>query len=347
MVRCVWSCHYYNSLPPKLHWYYMQSDNKLDQIWDPYRYLEQTPGKGMRTKHIDAFNAILEAPDTVVERVKTLIERLHTVSLLLDDIEDNASLRRGRPVAHSVFGVPRTINSASFVMLDTLRETSRIFPESQSILFDELIALHEGQSLDLYWRDTNTCPTESEYNQMVQKKTGGLYRLAVRLLQQYSPHKNLKLVEVADIFGLIYQIQDDLLNLSSERYKKNKGFAEDITEGKYSFPVIHCLESAKNAALSDISPADQPSREERISLGAELAGILRQHTNCDVLKEHAVHCLLAAGSIRYTQQTIERHYNAALEAIERLDLPNPQPLKTLLDKLVVIRFQSQQDDCEQ
>lgn len=318
----------------------MQSENKLDQIWDPYRYLELTPGKGLRTKHIDAFNSILQAPDSVVDRVKTLIERLHTVSLLLDDIEDNASLRRGRPVAHSVFGVPRTINSASFVMLDTLREACQIFPESQSILFDELIALHEGQSLDLYWRDTNICPSESEYNQMVQKKTGGLYRLAVRLLQQYSPHKDLNLVEVADIFGLIYQIQDDLLNLSSERYKKNKGFAEDITEGKYSFPVIHCLGNAKIAAEPDFSPTNGPSREERVSLGAELAGILRQHTHCEVLKEHAVHCLVAAGSIQYTEQAIERHYKDALQAIESLNLSNPEPLRLLLNKLVLIPLQS-------
>jgi geranylgeranyl diphosphate synthase, type III len=52
---------------------------------------------------------------------------------------------------------------------------------------DELINLHRGQGLDLYWRDSLTCPTEEEYVEMVGNKTGGLLRLAVKLMQACSP----------------------------------------------------------------------------------------------------------------------------------------------------------------
>jgi geranylgeranyl diphosphate synthase type 3 len=51
---------------------------------------------------------------------------------------------------------------------------------------DELISLHRGQGMDLYWRDSLTCPTEEEYVEMVNNKTGGLLRLAVKLMQACS-----------------------------------------------------------------------------------------------------------------------------------------------------------------
>lgn len=51
---------------------------------------------------------------------------------------------------------------------------------------DELINLHRGQGMDLFWRDSLTCPTEEEYIEMVNNKTGGLLRLAVKLMQACS-----------------------------------------------------------------------------------------------------------------------------------------------------------------
>ena len=51
---------------------------------------------------------------------------------------------------------------------------------------DELINLHRGQGMDLFWRDSLTCPTEEEYVEMVNNKTGGLLRLAVKLMQACS-----------------------------------------------------------------------------------------------------------------------------------------------------------------
>lgn len=56
----------------------------------------------------------------------------------------------------------------------------------QSLTIDELINLHRGQGMDLFWRDSLTCPTEQEYIEMVNNKTGGLLRLAVKLMQACS-----------------------------------------------------------------------------------------------------------------------------------------------------------------
>jgi len=54
------------------------------------------------------------------------------------------------------------------------------------IFTEELINLHRGQGMDLYWRDSLICPSEADYLEMVGNKTGGLFRLAVRLMQAES-----------------------------------------------------------------------------------------------------------------------------------------------------------------
>ena len=55
------------------------------------------------------------------------------------------------------------------------------------VLFtEELLNLHRGQGLEIHWRDNSSCPSMEEYVEMIGNKTGGLLRLAVRLMQACS-----------------------------------------------------------------------------------------------------------------------------------------------------------------
>lgn len=60
----------------------------------------------------------------------------------------------------------------------------------------------------------------------------------------------INLVPIAEDIGVLYQIRDDFINLASVTYSGQKGFAEDISEGKYSFPVIHSLSAAPDSDLA-------------------------------------------------------------------------------------------------
>jgi geranylgeranyl diphosphate synthase, type III len=105
----------------------------------------------------------------------------------IDDVEDNSVLRRGIPVAHNIFGTAQTINSANYVYFLALQEIRKLSnPVAMDIYTEELLNLHRGQGMDLFWRDSLTCPTEEEYLEMVDNKTGGLFRLAVKLMQAES-----------------------------------------------------------------------------------------------------------------------------------------------------------------
>ncbi|KAG3193954.1 Geranylgeranyl pyrophosphate synthase, partial [Phytophthora cactorum] len=168
---------------------------------------------------------------------------LHESSLLVDDVQDSSELRRGFPVAHNIFGVAQTINSANYIYFTALQELQKLNnPDAITMFAEELVNLHRGQGMDLFWRDTLTCPTEEDYLEMVGNKTGGLFRLGIKLMQAQSSSP-MDCVPLVNLIGLIFQVRDDYMNLSSKEYSNNKGMCEDLTEGKFSFPVIHSIRS--------------------------------------------------------------------------------------------------------
>lgn len=224
---------------------------------------------------------------------------LHNASLLIDDIEDNSILRRGVPVAHHIYGVASTINAANYTYFLGLEKALTLdHPQITTVYTEQLLELHRGQGMDIYWRDSYTCPTEDEYRDMVIKKTGGLFGLAVRLMQLFSENKsNLK--PLLDNMGLYFQIRDDYANLRSDDYAVNKSFAEDLTEGKFSFPTIHGIKT---------SPPDN----------TQILNILRQRSKDENVKKYCVSVLEKLGSFDYTIKTLKALEERLLTQIEEL-----------------------------
>lgn len=87
-------------------------------------------------------------------------------------------------MAHSIFGIAQTINSANYAYFLAQQELYKLEdPRAFEIFTEELLSLHRGQGMDLYWRDSLVCPNEEDYLTMVHNKTGGLFRVAIRLMQ--------------------------------------------------------------------------------------------------------------------------------------------------------------------
>ncbi|KAH8897627.1 geranylgeranyl diphosphate synthase [Thozetella sp. PMI_491] len=265
----------------------------------PLDYLLETPGKDIRGSLISAFNEFLCVPHEKIVVIKKIIDLLHTASLLIDDIQDSSKLRRGIPVAHSIFGVAQTINSANLAYFVAQRELEQLSnPLAFSIYTEELVNLHRGQGLELHWRETVCCPTEHEYIKMIQNKTGGLFRLAIRLMQGESS-SNHDCIPLAETLGILFQIRDDYQNLQSDTYSKNKGYCEDISEGKFSFPIIHSIRS---------HPQD-----------LRLISILKQHSEDDMVKQYAVNYIESTGSFEYCRQKLTTLLHQAKEQLAALE----------------------------
>jgi geranylgeranyl diphosphate synthase type 3 len=85
-------------------------------------------------------------------------------------MEDNASLRLGIPAAHTVYGLPRTINAASHLFLIWLKKVQDInHPEAMRISIEQNLKMIQGQGIEIYWRENHICPTEEEYQDMAKK----------------------------------------------------------------------------------------------------------------------------------------------------------------------------------
>ncbi|GMF01351.1 hypothetical protein B5S31_g4207 [[Candida] boidinii] len=269
----------------------------------PFNYLAENPGKNLRSVLIESFNQILNVPLDKVHEIEKIVDFLHISSLMVDDVEDNATLRRSLPATHTVFGIAQTINTANYMYFEAMRllditfKFNEILKKKAFVIFNtEMINLHRGQGLDLYWRDSLVVPTESEYINMVMNKTGGLFRLSVKLLELLSPNKIVidlidppsaspsLLVSLANLLGIIYQIRDDYLNLKSIKYNENKGFCEDITEGKFSFLILHSINSNPN--------------------NKELINILKLKTTDIELKKHALRCMELTNTFQYVKDSL-------------------------------------------
>ncbi|GAV48756.1 hypothetical protein ZYGR_0N01610 [Zygosaccharomyces rouxii] len=280
---------------------------KQSPIWDdrdetaivePYDYIVSKPGKSFRSKLINVFNEIYQIPIEKTNQISTLVAILHNASLLIDDIEDSSATRRGIPTSHTLFGVPLTINAANYMyfkameILQTISGDDKILLHDLMVIFNqEMINLHRGQGLDIYWRDNllQFIPDEATYYNMVMNKTGGLFRLTVRIMELLTdvelPHS---LVPLSNLLGIIYQIRDDHQNLSNEQMIANKGLAEDISEGKLSFPIIHGLKYGQ-------------SQNETI-----LQDVLRLRTDDVELKKRALDYLNnESHSLEYTWEKLE------------------------------------------
>ncbi|XP_072293242.1 geranylgeranyl pyrophosphate synthase [Eucyclogobius newberryi] len=280
-------------------------------LLEPYKYLLQLPGKQVRTKLSQAFNHWLQVPEDKLQVIIEVTEMLHNASLLIDDIEDSSKLRRGFPVAHSIYGIPSVINSANYVYFLGLEKVLTLeHPEAVKVFSSQLLELHRGQGLDIFWRDTYTCPTEEEYRNMVLQKTGGLFGLAVGLMQLFSEWKQ-DLKPLLDTLGLFFQIRDDYANLNSKEYSENKSFCEDLTEGKFSFPTIHAIWSCPEST--------------------QVQNILRQRTENMDIKKYCVDYLEKVGSFEYTRKTLWDLEAEAYRLIKALG-GNPQ-LESLVKQL--------------
>ncbi|XP_031559006.1 geranylgeranyl pyrophosphate synthase-like [Actinia tenebrosa] len=272
-------------------------------LMEPYNYILQVPGKRIREKLIQAFNLWLKIPEDKLNIISDVVKMLHNSSLMIDDIEDNSKLRRGIPVTHNIFGVAHTINSANYMYFKALEKVLSLdHPGCIHIFTEELLALHQGQAMDIYWRDWFTCPTEDEYKDMVCKKTGGLFRVAVRLMQLFSENKS-DFLPLLDTLGLYFQIRDDYANLLSEEYRQNKSYCEDLTEGKFSFPIIHGIQHDSNST--------------------KIINILKQRTEDVDIKKYCIDCLEQSGSFAYTRDVLKELEQKALQLIQEMG-GNPQ-----------------------
>ncbi|XP_070159212.1 terpene synthase isoform X2 [Polyergus mexicanus] len=293
-------------------YYSLNGDKQEDEkLLEPIRYILQVPGKQIRAKLALAFNYWLKISFDRIQAIEEIVTMLHNSSIIIDDIQDNSILRRGIPVAHSVYGIASSLSAANYILFIAMERVANLqHPAATKVYMEQLLELHRGQGMDIFWRDNFICPSEADYKTMTIRKTGGLFNLAVRLMKLFSTYEE-DLSSLVAILGLYFQIRDDYCNLCLGEYTENKSYCEDLSEGKFSFPIIHALTT---------NPDDR-----------QIINILRQRTKDIEVKRHCIKLLEKFGSFKYTRSVLEEMDMQARIEIERLG-GNPLLIK-ILDEL--------------
>ncbi|EME87121.1 uncharacterized protein MYCFIDRAFT_132843 [Pseudocercospora fijiensis CIRAD86] len=228
------------SLPPLSH------EVRLSSTFGaPWEYIDSLPSKGARDMFLDGINHWLDVGRETSSQVKKVVRMLHNASLMFDDVQDGSPLRRSKPATHRVFGIAQTINSASFLVNESIKETRRFAGDrGVDIVLEQLTSLFVGQAQDLHSSRNLSCPSLTEYIQTIDQKTGALFILAAKLMCLFSTTDKAterSLLRFCLLLGRFFQIRDDFQNITSHEYTKQKGFCEDLDCGTYTIPLIYTI----------------------------------------------------------------------------------------------------------
>ncbi len=248
-------------------------------------------------------------------------EVIHNGTLVVDDIEDDSGMRRGKPALHKIFGMDIAINAGNamyFLPLMVLIKNKKIPAEKTKKLYDvvvqEMINVSFGQALDILWHkgDDPDKINEEKYLQMCAYKTGALARMAAKIgaiIADASEKDAEKIAEFAECIGVAFQIQDDILNIAAGK-KWGKEFGEDIKEGKRTLLVIHTLQNAGE-------------KEKK-----RLIEILNMHTGKTKLLQEAIDIIKKYDSLEYAKNYARRLVGDSWRNVDRI-LPDTKAKKRL------------------
>ena len=177
----------------------------------------------------------------------TLLEFLHTATLLHDDVVDMSAMRRGRQTANAVWGNAPSIIGGDFlysrafqlmVQLDRMDIMSTLSNATNFIAEGELMQFENVGNPDL---------SESKYMEIIRSKSAILFETSSETGARIA-NGSLKDIENARLFGLhfglAYQLMDDLLDYAGESDTLGKNVGDDLAEGKTTLPLIFAMRNS-------------------------------------------------------------------------------------------------------
>ena len=174
----------------------------------------------------------------------SLVEFIHTATLLHDDVVDDADIRRGRQTARKVWG-----NQVSILVGDYLYSKAMCqVVEFRSQKINEVLAeackkMAEGEVLQLYYNGNPAMP-EGDYIKIVEHKTAGLIAASCRMgaiLADASEAQQDSVFRFGQYLGIAFQVVDDTLDYTANGASLGKTLGQDLRQGKATLPLLHLL----------------------------------------------------------------------------------------------------------
>ncbi|RKZ87257.1 MAG: octaprenyl diphosphate synthase [Gammaproteobacteria bacterium] len=228
----------------------------------------------------------------------TIIEFIHTATLLHDDVVDGSDMRRGQETANNLWG-----NEASVLVGDFLYTRSfEMMVEMESMRLMTILShttniIAEGEVLQLLnCNDADT--TEASYLEVIHHKTAKLFEAAGQLgavINQANPEVEQAMTNYAMHLGSAFQLVDDLLDYSESSDTIGKNIGDDLAEGKATLPLIYAMRQGNAQQSQIIREAIEQGQRDKID---DIISIIKQ-----------------TGAIDYTAQAAQNEIAQAKSAL--------------------------------
>jgi len=235
----------------------------------------------------------------------TIVEFIHTATLLHDDVVDDSDKRRGNETANAIWG-----NEAAVLVGDFLYSRAfQMMIDSNSMRVMEILAdatntIAEGEVLQLLnCNDPDT--SEQRYMDVIHFKTAKLFEAAAQLgaiISNANPEQEFALAKYGMYLGTAFQLVDDVLDYSSSSEEIGKNIGDDLAEGKPTLPLIR--------AMTIGSPIQTNIIRNAITEGG------REHIT------EVMQAIRATDAIEYTAKIARDEANKALQMLSNIPESN-------------------------
>jgi geranylgeranyl diphosphate synthase type II len=215
-------------------------------------------GKRFRPALLLAAGQTFEASNDRLLRSACALEMIHTYSLIHDDLPsmDNDELRRGRPTCHVKFDEATAIlagDALQTLAFQTIAEDEQLTPALRVQLISEIAraagtpeGMVAGQAHDLDAESRTV--SKAELERIHHRKTGALIRAAARcgaLIAGANEDELTAITEYATNLGLLFQITDDLLDVTATAEDLGKTPGKDARSRKATYPALYGIEATR------------------------------------------------------------------------------------------------------
>jgi octaprenyl-diphosphate synthase len=175
----------------------------------------------------------------------SVVEFIHTATLVHDDIIDGADVRRGRLAVHSRWGNDITVLLGDYLYIKSMAMAlTQDSLEIVRLLCDVTLRMIEGELYQLT-KTGDVDITEDEHFEIIRRKTAYLFGGCAQIggvLGGVSKERELALREFGFNLGIAFQIVDDLLDYTADETALGKPVGGDLREGKVTLPIIYLLQ---------------------------------------------------------------------------------------------------------
>jgi octaprenyl-diphosphate synthase len=221
----------------------------------------------------------------------SVVEFIHTATLVHDDIIDDSDLRRGRLAVHSRWGNDITVLLGDYLYIKSMAlALTHDTLEIVRLLCDVTLRMIEGELFQLT-KNGDAGITEDEHFDIMRRKTAYLFGGCAEIggkLGRASREQELALREYGFNLGIAFQLVDDLLDFTGAAETVGKPIGSDLREGKVTLPLIHLQRHENDGGAARIIRDVITSRSVTTEQWNDLLDRLRDHASIDYAYRRAV-----------------------------------------------------------